>query len=134
MIPRPPRSTRTDTLLPYTTLFRSELFEVKLDEFDLIIFDRYRRRGVLPTIYLENVANYVEKGGALLEAGGPSFATPLSLYRTPLGRVLPAEPTGETFETGFLPRISDLGSRHPVPAGLDGRSEEHTSELHSLMP
>src|SRR3546814_14202397 len=52
-----------------------ELFEVKLDEFDLIIFDRYRRRGVLPTIYLENVANYVEKGGALLEAGGPSFAT-----------------------------------------------------------
>jgi len=97
-----------------------ELFEVKLDEFDLIIFDRYRRRGVLPTIYLENVANYVENGGALLEAGGPSFATPLSLYRTPLGRVLPAEPTGETYETGFQPRISELGSRHPVTAGLDG--------------
>ena len=97
-----------------------ELFEVKLDQFDLIIFDRYRRRGVLPTIYLENVANYVEKGGALLEAGGPSFATPLSLYRTPLGRVLPAEPTGQTFETGFQPRISDLGTRHPVTAGLDG--------------
>jgi len=97
-----------------------ELFEVKLDEFDLIIFDRYRRRGVLPTIYLENVANYVEKGGALLEAGGPSFATPLSLYRTPLGRVLPAEPTGQTYEAGFLPRVSELGTRHPVTAGLDG--------------
>ena len=97
-----------------------ELFEVKLDEFDLIIFDRYRRRGVLPTIYLENVANYVENGGALLEAGGPSFATPLSLYRTPLGRVLPAEPSGETIEAGFQPRLSDLGTRHPVTAGLDG--------------
>ncbi|MGF1629919.1 MAG: hypothetical protein ACFCUT_10645 [Kiloniellaceae bacterium] len=97
-----------------------ELFEVKLDEFDLIIFDRYRRRGVLPSIYLENVANYVEKGGALLEAGGPSFSTPLSLYRTPLGRVLPAEPTGQVFETGFYPQITDLGSRHPVTAGLDG--------------
>ena len=100
-----------------------ELFEVKLDEFDLIIFDRYRRRGVLPSIYLENVANYVEKGGALLEANGPTFATPLSLYRTPLGRVLPAEPTGQIFETGFHPEITDLGSRHPVTAGLDGGGE-----------
>ncbi|MGD1879934.1 MAG: hypothetical protein ACFB13_20820 [Kiloniellaceae bacterium] len=97
-----------------------ELFEVKLDEFDLIIFDRYRRRGVLPSIYLENVANYVEKGGALLEANGPTFATPLSLYRTPLGRVLPAEPTGQIFEAGFKPQVTDLGSRHPVTAGLDG--------------
>jgi len=97
-----------------------ELFEVKLGEFDLIIFDRYRRRGVLPSIYLENVANYVERGGALLEAVGPTFATPLSLYRTPLGRVLPAEPTGQIFETGFHPQVTDLGSRHPVTAGLDG--------------
>ncbi len=97
-----------------------ELFEVKLDEFDLIIFDRYRRRGVLPSIYLENVANYVEKGGALLEAVGPTFATPLSLYRTPLGRVLSAEPTGQIFETGFHPEVTDLGTRHPVTAALDG--------------
>ncbi len=104
-----------------------ELFEVKLDEFDLIIFDRYRRRGVLPSIYLENVANYVEKGGALLEANGPTFATPLSLYRTPLGRVLPAEPTGQIFETGFHPEITDLGDRHPVTAGLDGGGEAGTA-------
>ena len=97
-----------------------ELFEVKLDEFDLIIFDRYRRRGVLPSIYLDNVANYVQNGGALLEAVGPTFATPLSLYRTPLGRVLPAEPTGQIFEVGFHPKVTDLGTRHPVTAGLDG--------------
>ncbi len=99
-----------------------ELFEVKLDEFDLIIFDRYRRRGVLPSIYLDNVADYVEKGGALLEAVGPTFATPLSLYRTPLGRVLPGEPTGAIFEAGFLPKITDLGQRHPVTAELDAGS------------
>ncbi|NIA71641.1 hypothetical protein HBA54_23905 [Pelagibius litoralis] len=97
-----------------------ELFEIKLDEFDLIIFDRYRRRGVLPSIYLENVAAYVEKGGALLEAVGPTFATPLSLYRTPLGRVLPGEPTGAIFENGFHPKVTDIGQRHPVTAGLDG--------------
>ena len=52
-----------------------ELFEVKLDEFDLIIFDRYRQRGVLPRYYYENIADYVKKGGALLESTGPSYAS-----------------------------------------------------------
>jgi hypothetical protein len=95
-----------------------ELFEVKLDEFDLIIFDRYRRRGVLPSIYLENIARYVEEGGALLEAVGPTFATPLSLFRTPLGRVLPGEPSGSILEQGYRPALTELGWRHPVTADL----------------
>jgi len=97
-----------------------ELFDVKLDEFDLIIFDRYQRRGVLPQAYLENVARYVEKGGALLEASGPNFGTPLSLYRTPLGQVLPAEPTGRVIERGFRPHVTEIGERHPVTADLPG--------------
>jgi hypothetical protein len=97
-----------------------ELFDVKLDEFDLIIFDRYSRRGVIPQAYLENVARYVRKGGAFLEAAGPSFGTPLSLSRTPLGTILPTEPTGNTFEEGFKPQITDLGRRHPVTEGLSG--------------
>ena len=101
-----------------------ELFEVKLDEFDLIIFDRYRRRGVLPTIYLDNIARYVENGGALLEAVGPTFATPLSLYRTPLGRVLPGEPSGKIFEQGYLPAVTELGWRHPVTADLPDAAAE----------
>jgi hypothetical protein len=95
-----------------------ELFEVKLSEFDLIVFDRYRRRGVLPNIYLNNVASYIKNGGALLEAAGPSFATSLSLYRTPLGQVLPAEPNGDVIEQGFAPALTDLGERHPVTARL----------------
>jgi hypothetical protein len=97
-----------------------ELFEIKLDEFDLIIFDRYRRRGILPNVYLQNIANYVEKGGALLEAVGPNYGTPMGLYRSPLGAVLPAEPTGQVFEQGFRPRITDVGKRHPVTAELPG--------------
>ena len=104
-----------------------ELFEVKLDEFDLIIFDRYRRRGVLPSIYLDNIARYVEGGGALLEAVGPTFATPLSLYRTPLGRVLPGEPTGEIFEQGYHPRLTPVGRRHPVTADLSGAAPDPAS-------
>lgn len=96
-----------------------ELFLDKIDEFDLIIFDRYRLRGILPTAYLENVARYVEDGGAVLVAAGPAFAGVESLYRSPLARVLPGEPTLGVHETGYAPKISDLGRRHPVTEGLE---------------
>ena len=62
-----------------------ELFDTKLDDFDLIIFDRYSRPGVIPQAYLENVVRYVRNGGAFLEAAGPNYGTPMSLSRTPLG-------------------------------------------------
>ncbi len=101
-----------------------ELFEIKLDEFDLIIFDRYRRRGVLPNAYLQNIAGFVEKGGALLEAAGPNYGTALGLYRSPLGAVLPGEPTGQVFEQGFQPRITAVGKRHPVTSELPGSEAE----------
>jgi hypothetical protein len=95
-----------------------ELFEIKLSEFDLIILDRYRRRGVLPHGYFLNIANYVEAGGALLEAVGPSFAGAMSLFRTPLENVLPGRPTGEIYRQGFKPRLAASGLRHPVTADL----------------
>ncbi len=100
-----------------------ELFEVKLGEFDLVIFDRYRRRGVLPPVYLQNIVEYVTAGGALLEAVGPTFASPYSIYRTPLGMALPGEPTGVVIERGFLPRVTETGRRHPVTADLPGSGE-----------
>lgn len=101
-----------------------ELFEVKIKEFDLIIFDRYRRRGVLPSLYLENVVRYVEEGGAVLTAAGPAFATPLSLSRTPLGDILPGAPTGNVIERGLRPSITESGNRHPVTAELAGPANE----------
>jgi hypothetical protein len=101
-----------------------ELFQDKLDEFDLIIFDRYRRRGVLPDIYLQNVAEYVRRGGAVLTAVGRDFATlPISLSRTPLGAILPSKPTGTIREAGFRPLPTDKGRRHPVTAMLEGIGE-----------
>lgn len=97
-----------------------ELFSAKLDEFDLIIFDRYRRRGVLPIVYLGNVARYVENGGAVLAAAGPAFASPFSIYRTPLAGILPAQPTGQIVEEGYRATLTEDGSRHPVTAALPG--------------
>ena len=95
-----------------------ELFLEKINDFDLIIFDRYKRRGILPTAYLENIVNYVEQGGAVLVAAGPDFASADSIYRSPLGRVIPAEPTARVLEQPYRPVVTDLGSRHPVTADL----------------
>jgi len=100
-----------------------ELFELKLHEFDLVIFDRYRRRGVLPPVYLQNIVDYVMAGGALLEAVGPTFASPYSIYRTPLGAALPGEPTGAIIERGFKPTVTETGNRHPVTADLPGHGD-----------
>ncbi len=100
-----------------------ELFAEKLDEFDLVIFDRYQRRGVLPLVYLANVVNYVENGGAVLVAAGPDFASPLSLYRTPLSSVMPSRPSGDIVEEPYRAAITEPGRRHPVTRDLPGSEQ-----------
>ena len=101
-----------------------ELFEEKLHNFDLIIFDRYRRRSVLPSLYYKNIAEYVKGGGALLMAVGPEFASPESSFSTALAEVLPAAPDGQVVEEAFLPRVTAVGRRHPVTAALPGGDSE----------
>src|SRR3546814_4702902 len=91
MIRRPPRSTRTDTLFPYTTLFRS--------------------RGVVGLDgQLRAVARLAGEGDDLDQA------------RCDLGHL----------ECEELAHEARVGARHR-DGGTLGRSEEHTSELQSLM-
>jgi hypothetical protein len=97
-----------------------ELFQQKIDEFQLIIFDRYARQGVLPIIYFDNITRYVRDGGAVLVAAGPDYASQTSIWRTPLDAILPAEPTGNVTEQAFRPSLTELGQRHPVTRGLEG--------------
>jgi hypothetical protein len=99
---------------------RQELFQEKLDGFDLIIFDRYGERGILPLAYYQNISGYVYDGGALLVSAGPEFATDTSIYRTPLSVVLPAQPTGEVITKPFKPMVTALGQAHPVTQNLPG--------------
>lgn len=101
-----------------------ELFVEKIKDFDLIIFDRYQHRDVLPILYYDYISEYVEKGGALLIAAGPEYAGESSIARTPLMSALPAMPTGEVIDKAFYPRLTDLGQRHPVTRGLDGSATE----------
>jgi hypothetical protein len=97
-----------------------ELFQQKINEFQLIIFDRYARQGVLPIIYFDNIARYVREGGAVMVAAGPDYAS----QSTPLDQILPAEPSGKMTETPFRARLTDLGRRHPVTRGLEGANDD----------
>src|SRR3546814_2817242 len=95
MIRRPPRSTRTDTLFPYTTLFRSER--------------------AMASFRPADVNQILAARGAIL---------------SPKVR----EPRGNHARLGIVVSERWLGQDHAVrPSGRAGRSEEHTSELQSLM-
>lgn len=102
----------------------ADLFGPKIKDFDLIILDRYAQQSILPYVYLDNIANYVREGGALLMAEGPEFSTPEGLFYSPLGAIAPAEPTGDDVETPFRPKASEDGLRHPVMRGLAGLNPE----------
>ncbi len=99
-----------------------ELFMLKINEFDLIILDRFQNRGTLPPLYIRNIADFVRQGGALLMSVGPEFVGETSLGHTPLAGVLPAlaPEDGALVEGAFRPALTVLGERHPVTAGLMG--------------
>jgi hypothetical protein len=97
-----------------------ELFQQKISTFQLIIFDRYARQGVLPLAYFDNIAKYVRDGGAVMIAAGPDYASATSLWRTPLDSILPAEPSGNVTDEPFRATLTDAGKRHPVTRGLEG--------------
>ncbi|HEX2017364.1 MAG TPA: hypothetical protein VGO17_00365 [Aurantimonas sp.] len=101
-----------------------ELFVEKIDDFDLIIFDRYQERGVLPSLYFDYIAQYVENGGAILIAAGPEYAGDESVAMTPLQSILPALPTGGIDQQAFHPELSELGRKHPVTRDLPGSANE----------
>ena len=88
-----------------------ELFVEKLDEFDLVIFDRYRRQTVLPAAYMANIARYVADGGAVLIASGPDLAGEDGLYYTPLSDIIAAAP-------------DRTGAGGPLQARTDGTGQE----------
>lgn len=132
-----PRVKNTNARQSELSLIRfptDQLFEEKLDEFDLIIFDHFRRRfspsrsgrsaPILPPIYLQNVARYVDNGGALLVAAGPAFASSNSIYRSPLAAVLPTRPTGETTNEPFKAELNEKGRRHPITSSFAGKEDQ----------
>ncbi len=103
------------SLIPFPT---DRLFGEELSGFDLVIFDRYRLRGVLQAGHLDAIRRYVLAGGSLFVASGPEFAGAGSLANSPLAELLPALPAGAPQEVAFRPRLTTPGRRHPVTRPL----------------
>ncbi|WP_423207913.1 hypothetical protein E2974_11645 [Paracoccus yeei] len=101
-----------------------ELFMERIRDFDLIIFDRDRVRGILTPQYYDNIRRYVEEGGAILVSAGPEMSSVESLNLSPMGAIIPGRPTGRVYDQPFLPQLTDEGRRHPVTAGLTGAPAE----------
>ena len=95
-----------------------ELFEERLSTFDLVIFDRYQKRGYLSDHHFEFLMEYVKGGGALLILNGPESLLPLTIFTTPLKEILPVEVSTELIEKPFYPRVTEAGSYHPVTQDL----------------
>ena len=110
-----------------------ELFQQKIKEFHLIIFDRYARQGVLPIIYFDNIARYVQEGGAVLVAAGPDYASPTSIWRTPLEQILPAEPSGRT-DRDAVPRAALRRRQASSGDARAGRRRYEPAALEPLVP
>ncbi len=100
-----------------------ELFQQKIKEFDLIIFDRYANQSVLPSTYFDNIVRYVREGGAVMVAAGPEFAGASSLARTRLSPIIPGTPDGRIVEEPYRARITTGGKRHPVTRELPGSEQ-----------
>src|SRR3546814_2307248 len=111
MIRRPPRSTRTDTLFPYTTLFRSACNAASRRR------DRRRVSGGDGRSWVERLDNSI--------AFEPAGEREMQGDRKQIERA-------ETVESE-LERVVGVGRMKPVAHRPHPRSEEHTSELQSLM-
>ncbi|NNU15137.1 hypothetical protein HK107_02210 [Parvularcula sp. ZS-1/3] len=108
-------------LIPFPS---RELFLDKLQEFNVVIFDRYTYRGVISSFELAEVARFVDEGGAVLIAAGPELTVGGGLTEQPaLSYILPALPNGEAIQESFVPTLTDLGGRHPITSSLTGRED-----------
>jgi uncharacterized membrane protein len=112
-----------------------ELFETKINNFDLIVFDRYGLIYLLPPNYFDNIHDFVKNGGGLLVSIGPESLDNYSIFDTSVGDALPAERTGEVINERYLPALSRLGLRHPVTAPLKRQGENSTkNDIASSFP
>lgn len=132
-IMRPPEKEDATPLreMALTPLPTREIFTEKLQDFDLVIFDNYQRRGLLPLPYFSRLNDYVKNGGSLLVISGDEYTGSRSLYHTPLKDILPVAPTGTSDKTPYLPTVSDIGQRHPVTRFLNDGN--HTGRWGNLV-
>ena len=97
-----------------------ELFSEELGSFDLVILHNFDARSHQVGRYLNNIARYVEDGGALVMIGGDLGLATGDYQGSKIARLLPIDlASAERLDTAlFRPRLTDAGRRHPITAWL----------------
>ncbi|MDE1152329.1 MAG: glutamine amidotransferase [Micavibrio sp.] len=100
-----------------------ELFQKKINDFDLIIFDRYQSYGMLMSpVYFSSIAQYIRRGGAFLMALGTGEGAEqgFSFQNSGLQELIPVAPNvnDPIMKLPFRPQLTDLGMKHPITADL----------------
>src|SRR3546814_1849376 len=132
MIRRPPRSTRTDTLFPYTTLFRSRRLTDKLG-----IPASLRQRDAAtdtrePDESVDAVVTFALHH-ELPHAANVALLTEMFRILKPGGDIVLSDPPPFRAIDPFHAVLLDWDTEHRAEPFFSERSEEHTSELQSLM-
>src|SRR3546814_3243717 len=129
MIRRPPRSTRTDTLFPYTTLFRS------VRQVEVVLLDHVEDQAIAVVARLDAVDLAVELVRELGDVGEVLQALLRRVLRHRQGVLGAFQVGAQHLDRALFAILGDVGlhGRHPVAEEDVDRSEEHTSELQSLM-
>ncbi|MCP4867556.1 MAG: hypothetical protein GY898_02415 [Proteobacteria bacterium] len=113
-----------------------DLFSDDLQGFDLVIFQNFWFGTWSPISdgpFMENVARYVEDGGAFLMIGGDVSFGEAGYGESPLARVLPTDvPTVVAEHEGWTPVLTEAGQRHPVTR-LD-RDDAGNAERWAALP
>lgn len=111
------------SLIPFPT---KELFEKKLKNFQLVIFDNFKGKNVISPVYFQNLINFLENGGGILEIAGDAYSSNTSLFRTEIGRILPGIPSGSSLKKTFKPKLTELGEKHPVTKSLFSNYQDYS--------
>jgi len=97
-----------------------ELFENKINDFDLIIFDKYMHYNLLQQRYFDNISNFVKNGGALFMAMG-SDGSEQKIFNTELGEILPValkNNKSPVLLRSYIPQLTKEGKQSPVTADI----------------
>lgn len=110
-----------------------ELFEERLYDFDLVIFDRYNTQSFINPSYFDNMVRYVNEGGAMMVLAGPEFGQQSGIDQTALADIFPVRPDRLNLQTPYRPTLTNLGRRHPVTAPLTD-AENNWGALAHIIP
>jgi len=121
------------SLIPFPT---DDLFRKELDSFDLIVLHNFDAVPHDAEQYIDDIAEYVLAGGALVLIGGDLAFSDGGYAEPSMADILPIDVRRRIPSVGgrYRPKLTEAGHRHPLTAWLGSDGWEHLPELDTFNP